>query len=323
MRGLRPGPHRRRAARVRLRRRLRGRAAAAHPRGLRRLRRRGSRTARPGRPGGRTRRRRRHVAGIPAGRARRAQPGRGARRDRPERLLGGLRARRGGPARRAALRGALATHRAARRPAPRGPRRAGRALRGRRRGRHLGRHRRGHRRVPAPGAQGAGGRRRQRHRPPHGRAPAPGGRPGAVRGPAAAPGHQRLRRRGALLDGAPPRPGRHRGRPGRPRPDVPAHLRQALPAGDRHDAVPLAPGPAHLAGPRTPRRHGPHRRRGRCPRGFWQRRDPAASLLPPGRHHPPRLPPHLPPRRRPSLGLLFRRGRCCRRGQPPGARGCV
>ena len=259
--------------------------------------------ARAGRPRTRARRaaRRRSRRGARHGAARvpgRGPPGTARRRRRgrhaAHRLLRGVRARRGRPARRPAVHRALEERRRAAGTPPGGGHRPGRAVRRRREPRHERRHGRRHRRGPAPGPPRARQRRRQRHRAPHGRATAARRRPAPVRR-AADP---------AVLGGRPgPDAGLGAGEPARralgrrprpPRPDVGPQLRAPVRRRDRHHPAPLAHPAARAPRPAAARGHRPgHRRRGTALR--LRRGGAAAPPLPQGRRgRPGRLPPHLP-----------------------------
>ncbi len=186
---------------------------------------------------------------VPGAADRRAAGHRGPRCPGAQRVQRRVRARRGRAAGRAALHHALAARPRPRAAASVGDRQPGGAVRGRGPGDHQRGHRGRHRRVPAPGPQGAGQPGGERDRPADGHPAASRRRPGPVRGPAGRRARLRHARRGHQLDAASPRRAGHDPPAGGPGPDVGAHLRPAVRAGDRHHAAALADRPAHPAGP--------------------------------------------------------------------------
>jgi transcriptional regulator GlxA family with amidase domain len=89
-----------------------------------------------------------------------------------------------------------------------------------------------------------------------------------------------LGRRGARLDGAPPRRGGDRRTARRSRAHVPAHVRPPLPAGDGHDSVPLAVASTGAAGTGVAGGHGRDHGLHRGPHGVRDRGRAAPPVRP-------------------------------------------
>ena len=246
-------------------------------------------------------------------RARGAPGGQRPRRDPLRALLGDLRARRGGSARRPRVHDALALHRPPRADVPRGQGQAGRPLLPRRQHPHRRRLGGRHRRVAAPDARPL---RRPRGRdggPPDRRTPAPRRRPGPVHRARRPRLRQRDVRAAAPVDHRPPRRGPRRRHPGPQVADVAAHLRAPVPRRDRRHPALVGDPAAGAARRGAARADRPLGGVDRLRRGLRQRRHAAPPLHPLARREPAAVPPllqarasprvagrgrHLPPRRR-------------------------